>query len=211
MIDLKKILIVVALLLLLTGCVNVNDASFSKIIEEAINSHENIYNTYRKGYKFYLPKGMYISDNNNFNEIIKSKNEIYYLYVDVLSYINKRENTYQENSSAYYSLKFSNKGYIEINVVKSKYLVEIVYNYAKIEVMVDETALRPAIANAIIILSSIKFNDVLLSSSEASVLNYKEETVDIFKSHGKDNSNFLEYIEYDEFDESSIPDYDLIK
>ena len=199
------------MILFLTGCVNINDASYSNIINEAVSSHEKIYNTYRKGYKFYLPKGMYVSDNNNYNEIIKSKDEIYYLYVDVLSYINKRENTYVENHSAYYSLKFSNDGYIEINAVDSKYLVEIVYNYAKIEVMVDETALRSAIANAIIILSSIEYNDTLLASSDASVLNYKEEKVDIFKAHGKDNSNFLEYVEYDEFDESSIPDYDLIK
>ena len=77
--------------------------------------------------------------------------------------------------------------------------------------MVDEYALRMAVANSIVILSSIKYNDVLLASGDASVLNYKEENIDIFKAHGKDHSNFLEYVEYDEFDESSIPDYDLIK
>ena len=208
---LKKIFIVILTMFLLTGCVNINDASYIDIITSSINSKEKIYNTYRKGYKFYLPKGMYVTQNNSFNEIIKSKSETYYLYVDVLSYINKRENTYEENTNSFYSKKFSNDGYIEINDVNSKYLVEIVYNYAKIEVMVEKQNLRSSIANSIIVLSSIMYNDTMLLSGEMSVLNYKEENIDIFKAHGKDNSNFLEYVEYDDFDESAIPDYDLIK
>ena len=211
MICLKKLLVAVLAVFLLTGCVNIDNESYSNIINDAINSHEKIFNAYRKGYKFYLPRGLYVSNNNNYNEIIKSKDATYYLYVDVLSYINKRENTYTQNPSAYYSLKFSQDGYIEINRVDSKYLVEIVYNYAKIEVMVNEPLLRLSIANAIVVLSSIEYNDVLLASSDVSLLNYKEEKIDIFKAHGKDKSNFLQYVEYDDFDESSIPDYDLIK
>ena len=98
---LKKVFIILAILFLLTGCTNIIDASFSDIINASVNSKEEIFNTYRKGYKFYLPKGMYVSDNNEYNEIIKTKDDTYYLYVDVLSYMNKRENTYLENSSAY--------------------------------------------------------------------------------------------------------------
>lgn len=208
---LKRILLIVIAILLLTGCVNINETSYADIINNVINSQEKIFNTYRKGYKFYLPKGMYVRDNNNFNEIIKAKDDTYYLYVDILSYINKRENTYVENNEAFYSKKFSNQGYIEINLINSKYLVEIVYNYAKIEVMVEESNLRMAITNSIIILSSVEYNDTILLSSGSSILNYKEEKIDIFKTHGKDKSNFLEYVEYDDFDETTIPDYDLIK
>ena len=96
-----------------------------------------------------------------------------------------------------------------------KYLVEIVYNYAKIEVIVEEEDLNSTVTEAIIVLASIEYNDSFLSGlSEESLLSYKEEFVDIFnKDTTKDTTNFLKY--EDELDiyngTDSIPDYDMIK
>lgn len=211
----KNILIMLIALLMLSGCVNVEDESFTTIINESVNSTKKITNTYRRGYKFYLPKGLYITDNTEYNEVIKSKTNTYYLYVDVIGYLNKNENTYKENKNAFYSklISANNKdGYIEINTKNDKYLVEIVYNYAKIEVMVTEDMMHKVVSDAIVILSSIEYNDNVLASTRDTVLDYNEKDIDIFKTHGKEKSNFLQYVEYDEYDDTDVvPDYDIIK
>ena len=142
--------------------------------------------------------------------------DLYYLYIDIISYLNKKESPYVINEKSLYSDSISHQnksGYIEINEQKEKYLVEIMYNYAKIEVMVDEKDLKKSVSNAIIILSSIKYNDGILENlTKENVLSYSEENVDIFSTNGKEKSNFLEYVEtYDADDENSVPDYDLIK
>ena len=45
---------------LLTGCVNIQKSDYNEIISAAVTSDKKIYNTYRNGYKFYLPNGMYV-------------------------------------------------------------------------------------------------------------------------------------------------------
>lgn len=210
----KKKIILILLVLLLTGCVNVKTSSYDEIINEAIKSDVNIYNTYRNGYKMYIPHGLYIDNKKEYNEIIRGSDENYYLYIDIVSYLNKKENTYKENNDYVYSklINYGNKtGFIEIKQENDKYLVEIVYNYAKMEVMVDESHIKNAIANSIVILSSIHYNDKILSKMrEDNVLNFNEETIDIFSTKDRENSNFLEYKEEYDVDRSPIPDYDLI-
>ena len=212
----KKCIILLSLILLLTGCININKSSYETIINEVLTSKVNIYNQYRDGYKYYLPHGLYVSTSKEYNELIKSERYNYYLYIDVISYLNQVKNKYKENSSSNYSFLINSgdkSGYLEINEEKDKYLVEIMYNYAKIEVIVEEKDIKKAISNAIIILSSIHYNDSVLNSiNEANILSYGDEAIDIFNSKsGSDASNFLEYIEeYDPVDEE-VADYDLIK
>ena len=211
----KKVAIILLALIMLTGCVSIEKSSYQEIIKEATKSKEKIYNTYRSGYKFYLPKGLYVEDSSEYNEILKGQNAYYYLYIDIISYLNKKEVSYEENKSSHYSkaIKEDNTfGYIEINRQNEKYLIEIIYNYAKIEVMVEEDDLKVAVANSIVILSSIYYNDSLLKQlSEDNLLSYSEETVDIFETRGKETSNFLKYVEEEYSDEEyEIPDYDLI-
>lgn len=94
-----------------------------------------------------------------------------------------------------------------------KYLVEIIYNYAKIEVKVAKYDLNEVINNAIIILSTIKYDDDVINNVVGeNKTNNKEETLNIFDTTKKDE-NFLDVMEesnvYEE-DESDIPDYDVI-
>ena len=94
-----------------------------------------------------------------------------------------------------------------------KYLVEIIYNYAKIEVKVEKHDLNEAINNSIIILSTIKYDDDVINNVIGeNKTNNKEETLNLFDTTKKDE-NFLDVVEeYDmyEEDESDIPDYDVI-
>lgn len=210
-----KVLTIIALTFLAAGCVNIRKTSYENIINEAINSPVKIYNTYRKGYKFYLPHGLSIKDSKEYNEIISSNKYNYYLYIDIVSYLNKKENNYKENGKSVYSTNIINgnkSGYLEINDKNGKYLVEIMYDYAKIEVMVDEDDLNEAVANSIIVLSSLHYNDNILNLNKEDILGYNDENIDIFNSKsGSDKSNFLEYVEEYDPTEEEIPDYDLIK
>ena len=155
-----------------------------------------------------------VNKTEDFNEIIVNKNIKYYLYVDIVSYYNKIEKDYKINDKAFISEDISNndkKGYLEVNQKNDKYLIEIMYNYAKIELIVNKDNLEEAITNSIIILSTIKYNnDIIENIMGENVLNFNEEQLDIFEAKGSE-SNFLEYIqEYDAYEGTEIPDLDLI-
>ncbi|HBA37437.1 MAG TPA: hypothetical protein DCY94_01810 [Firmicutes bacterium] len=215
----KKTLLLGAILICLTGCVNIDNSTYETIASETTNSNLKIYNTYRKGYKFYLPIGLYVENSDDYNETIKSDREKFYMYIDVISYLEKSTTEYAPSDTAEYSKYIQNAdktGYIEIKKLENKkYLVEIAYNYAKIEVIVERTRIKRCLSDALIILSSISYNDTFLKSlDEESLLNYKEEAVDIFdKVGGTDSSNLLEWVEeYDTSGDTSNrpPDYDVI-
>lgn len=215
----KKVLVLCLAIICLTGCVSIDNSSYDEIINETTASRLQVFNEYRKGYKFYLPIGLYTSDSKDYNEIIKSSSEFYYMYIDIISYLNKAAVEYTINSQAEYSKYIQNgdkTGYIEIKDLENKkYLVEIMYNYAKIEVIVEKSQIKRTVSNCLIVLSSIKYNDTFLNNLDKdSLLNYKEEAVDIFdKIGGTDSSNLVEWVEeYDSEEDynNNPPDYDVI-
>lgn len=209
----KKLIIFIVLLFILTGCTNLNETNIDTIIKNITESKIKITNEYRTGYKYYLPTNLNVIKSTKMNEIISSHNQKYYLYVDLVGYYYKKEITNENNPNAYYQKDFTydnKKGFIEINVKNQKYLIEIMYNYAKIELIVDKSNINEAVANSLIILSSIEFNkNIIENMMGEDILNFSEEKFSIFDNNTKD-SNFLEYIqEYDTY-KSEIPDYDLI-
>ena len=210
----KKVLLIIGLIFLITGCTNVNDLTYEEIIQN-FGTNSSRTNTYRTGYRYYLPRGMQVNDSTLFNEILEDGRNTYYLYVDAVSYINQVEYKYEVNSDSLYSTAISNGdkfGYVEINLRENdKYLVEIMYNYAKIEVIVDEDSINEVMLSAISILKSIVYNNnVITNLLEDNVLNFAEEEFDIFNNNDSDN----EYIQVgeDEFNptEEEIPDTDLL-
>ena len=209
----KKIILFIGLLFILTGCKNLNKMNIDTIIKDITESKLKLSNEYRTGYKYYLPSNLNVESSSKMNEVLSTSNEKYYLYGDLIGFYYNKDINYSANSDAYYSKSFTydNKnGFIEINVKNEKYLIEIMYNYAKIELIVDKNNINEAIANSLIILSSIEFNkDIIENMMGEDILNYTEEKFSIFDTDTKD-SNFLEYVqEYDTY-KSEIPDYDLI-
>lgn len=192
----KKIAILGVLVCLLTGCTVANKASYNEIITSAVTSKFNLNNQYRTGYSYYLPNGVSSTNATDYNESITDNNYTYYLYVDVVSYYNRVVETYEENSGSYYSQKINYEdkyGYLEINKQKNdKYLIEIMYNYAKIEVMVEESSIKECVSKSIIILSSINYNNEILANIVGdNVLQFNEEEFNIFDTK-KSSSDFLD-------------------
>ena len=211
----KKILILLISIVLLTGCTKIKNLNYDEIIASVVTSNYNITNETRTGYKYYIPSGMSSIKTEEYNEVIASANYNYYLYVDVVSYFNRELKEYNVDDKSYYSypINYEDKyGYLEINKQDNgKYLVEIMYNYAKIEVIVEECDLKDSITNSIIILSSINYNnDILENIIGDNILEDREENYNIFQTKKKENT-FLDVEEPDDnYVEEESVDPDLV-
>lgn len=212
----KKFLVVLIAILILSGCSNIQSKDYDTLISEAASSKYDIVNTYRTGYKYYVPGNMDISNILDYNETLEDSSHKYYFYVDVVSYYNRVIENYEVNPEAYYSkvINYQDKyGYIEINKWKNgKYLLEIMYNYAKIEVIVEESFLKEAVSYAMVILASVKYNNNVLENIVGeNVLTSKEIEFNIFETK-KSESNFLKVSEEDIYeDNDTVKDPDLVK
>ena len=209
----KKVIILLICILFLTGCTNISNLSYDDIVD-TFTSKNMAANIYRTGYKYYLPDGMTVTDSTIYNETLKDDNYTYYLHVDMISYYNKVDKTYQETNKAIYSTGISNdnkNGYVEINLLENdKYLVEIMYNYAKIEVIVDKDNCNKSMLTAINILNSIVYNDSIIANMLGDdILNFSEEDFDIFNTHSKDD-DYIQIEDIVEDDDYQEIDTDLI-
>ena len=212
----KRIVLLLSLILVTSACTNLNNLDYKDNINEVIKSNSNnkLYNHVVNGYKYYLPKYMSVKNMINFNEKINSNDYTYYLYLDVVSFNSKKQDKINKKCDINYEFKQNNsEGYLCVNNINNEYLVEIVYNYAKIEVKVAKNDLNEAINNGIIILSTIKYDSDLISKMIGeSKLDGSEETLNIFKDT-KSKDDFLDVVEeYDNYDDSQnkVPDYDVI-
>ncbi len=212
----KKMGIILFILLLNVGCSNINNETYESILTTTMNSNVKIINTYRAGYKYYLPLGIRSLSHEGSNEIFAYKNNIYYLYVDRVSYYNKIQKEYQINPEAVYSSGLKNNdlfGYMEIkNTTNEQYFIEIMYNYAKIEVIVNKDEANEAIAYAMIILTSIEYQDEVLNSlMSENALKSSEVEHNIFESADTE-SGYLEILEeYGQYEEEETVDPDFIR
>ncbi|MGE5456437.1 MAG: hypothetical protein ACM3O4_04980 [Ignavibacteriales bacterium] len=196
----KKLIVLTLAIFLLTGCtvVRIKTDNIDNIINVILSKDNKLYNRVGKGYKYYNPRGVNYIDTREYNEKLYSDGNYYYLYVDVISYYYKKEFSYKENEKAYYSrlIDINNKkGYLEINEVDGQYLIEYVYNYSKIEALVNKEDINKVILDATYILSTIKFNsNVIKIMLNDDIFTNKEERYDIFTPKTK-TDNFIEYIE----------------
>ena len=184
----KKVLIMLFLLCFLTGCtvVRIDTKSIDNIVSVILSKENTLYNTIGKGYKYYVPRGVVYIDSNDFNEKLYCNGDYYYLYLDIISYYYKKDFTYIENKELYYSKKIEvddKKGYLEITKIDDYYLVEFMYNYAKVEALVLKENINEVVLNASYMLSTIKYNDdVIKLILDEDYFTNKEEQYDIFTS-----------------------------
>ena len=207
----KKVFLLVAIIILFSGCSNINENSIDGIISDALNSPIDTTNVSRMGYEYYLPRGLIVWSSTDFNEILTDQKYLYYLYVDVVSYDSNVTFEYTKNTNSYYSsnLNYKNQlGYIEINLYENnQYLIEIMYNYAKIEVVAYESDIKLCVAYAMSVLSSITYNDSVIANYLGDdVFLSSEEDYDIFEIVGSDN--YLQFTdEVEQTNEIKDPDY----
>ncbi len=182
----------------MTGCTDINSQELGLLIDEEVNSSLKLANQVAKGYKYYLPKGVMIKEDNDFNQKFMLLNSYMYLYVDIVSYYYKNDFNYEmEKDYNYYQKELvhgDKKGYVVISKENDNYFVKVVYNYAKCEVYTNKSNLSSVVSYAMIILDSIEYNDVLIDKiiSDTSV-STSDVTYEINKPNDSE-SKFSQYL-----------------
>lgn len=193
-------LLLVIFSLSLTGCtaVRIDTKDTDNIVDVVLSKDNKLYNHIGKGYKYYIPRGMTYIDTNEFNDKIYSDGKYYYLYIDAISYYHQKEikKEKSENSIYFKEIEINDKkGYIDVKKQDDKYLVEFMYNYVRIESLVNKEDINNVILNSSYILSTVKFNNnVIKILLDEDYFKYKEEKFELFDKVEK-NENFLEYTE----------------
>lgn len=197
----KKVLLGL-ILILLTGCtiVRIDTKSIDNITSVILSKKNTLYNRIGRGYKYYVPRGVTYIDSSGSNDKLYSNGVYYYLYLDEISYYYKKSIKYKADTTKYYSKKIDSKngkGYLEITKKKDNhYLIEFVYNYAKIEALVPKSKINETVLNSSYILSTIKYNsNIVKLSLNESASKSKEETYEKFTQKTKDENSFLKYEE----------------
>lgn len=211
----KKILVILSLAFLVSGCsmVTIEDQSFDEILHSVIQEDFQLENVSLEGYSYYLPKGVLLKRSSSLNSELYYNHRKMYLYVDVYSYYHKVDFAYEVNPDSYYSQAidlYGKKGYLEITQISTNYFVEFMYNYAKIEAYVDEEDLKKTVTQMAYILNSVDFKDTILDTLIGeNELDYNEENFNIFKPT-REEGDFLDYEEQYDNGEDQIIDEDNI-
>ena len=103
----KFILFSLLICILLTGCTTLDKKTMDDIIKDGTDRDAIVYNKYRKGYKYNLPRGLTVLDSTEYNEIIRDDKYTYYLYVDAVSHYNKVIEKYEVSDKAHTSMRIS--------------------------------------------------------------------------------------------------------
>ena len=197
----KKKVILILIVLLLTGCtiVRIDTNSIDNITNVVLSKNNKLYNRIGRGYKYYVPRGVTYIDSSGTNDKLYSNGVYYYLFLDEINYYYKKTINYKEDSTKYYSKKIDNngkKGYLEITKKENLYLIEFVYNYAKIEALVPKNHINETVLNSSYILSTIKYNqNIIKLSLKDDFLKNREETYEKYTQKNKDEGSFLRYEE----------------
>lgn len=213
----KKLILLAIGLILLTGCsfININDLNYDQIVDKVMTSKSPKANTAMSGYKLYLPRNYKIYDNKDTNIVLYSGGKRIYLFVDLVSYYEKENNIYEIDTvkNKIYENKLTDKknGYVTISKNSDKYYIQVMYNYAKIEALVDKNDVKFILSESLNILKTIKYNDVIIKKligNEDYTTN--EEDYDLLKPNAN-ATNFLDYLkDYDDVD-NELPDDDEIQ
>ena len=130
----KKVILLLVSILLFTGCTitKVEQQTIDDIIEFSLSNEVSLANTYFKGYKFYIPRGVKVLDKTDYNTKLSYKNNDIYVFVDAISYYHKVNVEFNKKENSYFSKEIDyngKRGYIEINKEKDSYFLGIYYMF----------------------------------------------------------------------------------
>ena len=203
----KKILLVL-FVCILTGCsvIRINTDSYDTNIYNVLKRENYDVNTNSVGYQYYLLNGITKHEGSDFNQVLKSSNGTYYMYVDLVSYYHKVSKDYTPDDSLFISKRINykdNTGYLEVIDKSDYYYVKAMYNYSKIEALISKNKLNDSLVEIFYTLSSIKYNDTIVEDilgNEKYDLSENKE-YKIFNVDNSDRSNYLEEVKkYDVYD-----------
>ena len=197
----KKIIVLVSIVLLsITGCSirKLDDKNIDKNIHILLSEKVDMTNVNFEGYNYYVPIGLKFLTKEDYNAVLKDRfGNKYYLYVNVIAYYHDIENTYEVNDESYYSKKLDYRkktGFIEVNEVDGKYYIEYVFNYGRIQALIEKEDLVRVVNNMSYILRSIEYNDEVLESLVGeNILSYAEETFSLFEPEAT-QEDFLDVV-----------------
>lgn len=193
----KKILLPLFIILLLTGCTKIDRSTtnYNEMVNSILVNENHSVNTASLGYKYYIPMGVDLTYDSDLNKEFKVGNTKFVLYVDIISYFYKNNLNYDEsNKNVYYYSKI-NDGYVYIVENEDNYYLKLIYNYAKVESYVEKDELLDVIVYSTIILNSITYNDTLISNViEQGVSFGGEISYDIGKPENSE-SKFSQYLQ----------------
>lgn len=199
----KKIIVLLSIVLLsITGCTvnKLDNKNITSNINILLSQKSKVTNASFEGYKYYVPKGLKFLNKEDCNAVFRDRfDNKYYLFVDVIGYYHKVENTYEVDDEAYYSdiISYNDKdGYIEINKVDdNKYYIQYVFNYGRMQALIDSKYLTTVVNNMSYILRSIVYNDEVLDSLVGeNILSYSEENFSLFETKAT-REDFLDVVE----------------
>ena len=199
----KKIIVLLSIVLLsITGCTvnKLDNKNITSNINILLSQKSKVTNANFEGYKYYVPKGLKFLNKEDYNAVFRDRfDNKYYLFVDVIGYYHKVENTYEVDDEAYYSdiISYNDKdGYIEINKVDdNKYYIQYVFNYGRMQALIDSKYLTTVVNNMSYILRSIVYNDEVLDSLVGeNILSYSEENFSLFETKAT-REDFLDVVE----------------
>ena len=166
----KRLLLFIVIALMLTGCTKLDNNNVDTIVDATMTKKIKNVNTVSTGYILYMPVGVMQLVDNQYNQKFRIRGTYVYLYVDTISYYYKNVLNYKtdKNYNYYYKEIYldAKTGYIGINKLSDDSLfVEIVYNYSKMEFYVNERDLSLVLANSLMIINSVEYNDNLIRLS----------------------------------------------
>ena len=193
-----KKLLIICFVLLLCGCKKLDDnVQYIEFVNDCL-SENYINNDVSLGYKFYVPKGVKKVHDYDYNQVFFAYDSFIYLYVDIISYYHKKELQYTKLGNEFYFENFvynGKNGYLKIEKIEDDYLVTIVYNYSRIEIVAKKDNLNKLITVGSIILNSIDYNDVVIEKVLGGDLGeFAEFTYEVDKPEGA-VSNFSQILE----------------
>lgn len=196
---LKKFILLIIILITLSSCTKI-DGNIDTVVDSIMIDNKIKTNTVSTSYELYIPTGVKQSKDNEYNQKLKIKNRYIYLYVDTISYYYKNALNYKTNENYNYyfkELNINNKtGYIGIDKVEDDlYYCEIIYNYSKIEFYSNLEDLPIILANSLIIVKSIKYNDSLISVGLESNIKDGREVKYELDSPKDSKSTFSDFIQ----------------
>lgn len=209
----NKVILLVIITLILTGCTKI-DSNLDNVVSATMTKEMNNVNTVSTGYELYIPMGVIQLVDNEYNQKFMIRDTHIYLYVDTISYYYKNSLNYKNIDSYNYYYKdinLNNKtGYIGINKRDDgSFFVSIIYNYSKIEFYSSYEDLPIIMANSLIMLKSIKYNDNLIkleldeTTNDGREIKYELDKPEDSKSTF---SQYLQEIVEDEDEEVVLPD-----